>query len=218
MSTLVCLVGAQGSGKSTVEKWVNEKLGIPRLISHTTRPQRNGEQDDEYHFISTEKFESERKVGNFVETRDYLVASGEVWSYGVHYSSINEPVHIVVVDYEGFAELRAQYKVIGIHLEITKATSYHRVLTNRPGYRMDECERRFASDVVDIQAPARNDKLMVQINSEQDLNETLKEVKNYIRLAEMGMSEIDLYEQWVEEKVYKYTGQSKFMASLIKGE
>ena len=34
----IVLIGAQASGKSTLEKWVDEELKIPRLVSHTTRP------------------------------------------------------------------------------------------------------------------------------------------------------------------------------------
>jgi len=216
MSILVCLVGAQASSKSTVEKWVNEELGIPRLISHTTRPQRDGERDDEYHFVTKEQFEKERLLGNFVETREYIVANGETWSYGVHKNSIDSPVHIVVVDYKGFTELRAQYKVIGIHLDISKDESFKRVLENRPGYSEEESVRRFSSDVVDIQLPSRNDKLMIKMNSEQDLNETLKDVRTYIKMAKLGFDENKLYEQWVEERIYKWGGAVKMMNSRIK--
>lgn len=40
---IICIVGPSGSGKTTLAQYLNETLGIPVLISYTTRPMRDNE-------------------------------------------------------------------------------------------------------------------------------------------------------------------------------
>ena len=63
------IVGASGSGKSTIGK-ILEEQGIPQLVSFTTRQKRKGEIDgQDYHFITQEKFEalSEKSIAEKTE-------------------------------------------------------------------------------------------------------------------------------------------------------
>lgn len=76
---IILLMGASGSGKTTLGMFLRE-LGIPELISHTTRQPRVGEvEGDPYHFITKEEFDKIDKVeeteyaGNF-----YCLAKSEV--------------------------------------------------------------------------------------------------------------------------------------------
>lgn len=56
MSKLIILVGPSGSGKTTLEHHL-ENLGLKRLVSHTTRSPRKGEQNKiDYYFVSEQKF------------------------------------------------------------------------------------------------------------------------------------------------------------------
>lgn len=41
--TIVCIVGPSGAGKTTMARFIENALGIPMLVSYTTRPQRPGE-------------------------------------------------------------------------------------------------------------------------------------------------------------------------------
>ena len=52
---LIILLGASGSGKTTIEK-ILETSGIHRLRSHTTRPRKPGEAEDAYYFVKKEEF------------------------------------------------------------------------------------------------------------------------------------------------------------------
>lgn len=57
MSNLVIIVGASGTGKSTLQKNL-EKGGYKKIITYTTRPPREGEQDGiDYHFVDDTTFE-----------------------------------------------------------------------------------------------------------------------------------------------------------------
>ena len=56
MQTIYLLVGSSGSGKSTLGRYIKQ-MGIPELISTTTRPPRKGEVEGEnYYFVTPEEF------------------------------------------------------------------------------------------------------------------------------------------------------------------
>lgn len=52
---LIILLGATGSGKTTIEK-ILETSGIHRLRSHTTRVRKPGEAEDAYYFVKKDEF------------------------------------------------------------------------------------------------------------------------------------------------------------------
>lgn len=51
---IVCVVGPSGSGKTTMARFIEQTLGIPMLVSYTTRPKRAGEIDGIDHRFVTE--------------------------------------------------------------------------------------------------------------------------------------------------------------------
>lgn len=52
---LLILLGASGSGKTTIEKML-ETSGVQRLRSHTTRVRKFGEAEDAYYFVKKDEF------------------------------------------------------------------------------------------------------------------------------------------------------------------
>lgn len=51
--TIVCVVGPSGCGKTTMARFIEKALGIPMLVSYTTRPIRDGEIDGvDHHFVT----------------------------------------------------------------------------------------------------------------------------------------------------------------------
>lgn len=61
------LLGPSGSGKSTLAQQL-KGIGMPELISHSTRPMRDGEsQCNPYYFVTKEEFDSI----DFIETTQY---------------------------------------------------------------------------------------------------------------------------------------------------
>lgn len=203
---IICIVGAQASGKSTLEKWISKEFEIPRLVSHTTRPKRDTDQDDEYNFVTDKEFDELHQTGGgFIEKRSYTVASGEVWKYGLHHNQITEDLHLAVVDYQGFCDLRKEFNVLGIHLMVSPEESIRRVKEHRPNYDLAEAYRRIKHDVEAIVLPASADDLMFQVRSQPHPENTKRIVATIVNLAKgyrlhegvmgsvSGIDEYDLY-------------------------
>lgn len=57
MKKLIIIAGPSGVGKTTISRYLTQKYNIPRVITHTTRPLRSGEQDGvDYYFESADSF------------------------------------------------------------------------------------------------------------------------------------------------------------------
>lgn len=72
---IINIVGASGSGKTTIGNFLKSK-GIPELVSHTTRPMREGEKEgNPYYFITKEEFDKLEKVQQTVYADNYYCVS-----------------------------------------------------------------------------------------------------------------------------------------------
>lgn len=98
-SKIIAIVGASGSGKTTLVNHIQMVLGIPALISYTTRPMRPGETDGVEHWFVTEdrmpdksKMLAYTKFGNF--------------HYWTEFSQLREGICMYVVDEKGLIALQ----------------------------------------------------------------------------------------------------------------
>ena len=54
--TIIAIVGNSGTGKTYLSRYLGMRLGIPVIVSHTTRPRREGEiHGKDYFFISEQE-------------------------------------------------------------------------------------------------------------------------------------------------------------------
>jgi len=51
---IVCIVGDSGSGKTTLAEYLEKEHGIPQIVSYTTRPMREGEEQGKEHIFVDE--------------------------------------------------------------------------------------------------------------------------------------------------------------------
>ena len=59
MSRIVTITGPSLSGKTTLMRRLQSQVGFREIVSHTTRPMRNGEKNHlDYHFVTEEEFSS----------------------------------------------------------------------------------------------------------------------------------------------------------------
>lgn len=143
------LVGESASGKSTIEKLVQEReSSFSKVVSYTTRPARDGEADGvDYHFISDREFEKMVKENAFIESAKY-----RGWNYGSARNDYSDGKnHIVVLTPHGcrslkkWAENRPDVKVVSIYFDVDRRSRMIKIL--KRGDDIDEAYRRNISDV-----------------------------------------------------------------------
>ena len=65
---IYCIQGFTSSGKDSITNRVSKELNIPILVSHTTRPPREGEENGKtYHFVDDKFFDE----NEFLEQKEY---------------------------------------------------------------------------------------------------------------------------------------------------
>ena len=74
---MIILAGPSASGKTATCLYLQEHYGIKKVVTHTTRSKREGEEEGvDYHFVD------EISDGKFVGIERYNVDGGYTWSYG----------------------------------------------------------------------------------------------------------------------------------------
>lgn len=69
---IIAIVGASGTGKSTLERLLVKKYGLEKIISYTTRNRRpNEKQDVDYHYITKESLLDLKAKNLFIECEEY---------------------------------------------------------------------------------------------------------------------------------------------------
>ena len=127
---IVCLLGKSGSGKSEIERRL-EQLGFNRIISYTTRKIREEETNGvHYHFVNDEQFEQLIQKDILMEHAPYM---GKQYGSPRPVGTVN---NVVVVEPEGYRQIKKIYgrQVVGIYVdvdtEISKGRSLNRL--NKP--------------------------------------------------------------------------------------
>ena len=136
-----------------------KEFDVKPVISYTTRPIRDCEQDGrEYHFITEEEFERMKDNAEFIETRVYKTVSGN-WYYGLPKSGIDledDNNYITILDFDGLLELETWLRSIGqvdkltsIYIDVTEQNRLIRSLNreqNMTKKQVEEVIRRYYDD------------------------------------------------------------------------
>ncbi|MCM6765007.1 AAA family ATPase [Weissella paramesenteroides] len=147
------LTGNTGTGKTTVANYLNEFYEMPKVITHTTRPPREGEIDQvDYYFESEQSF----KENHYLESVAYAN-----YRYGSSYEGLERaweksPLITIVLDTAGaktYSEKLGDEAVV-IFLTVTKPDEILGRLSKR-GDNLEETRRRMASEEYkrDVQLP-----------------------------------------------------------------
>ena len=158
---VVILMGKSAVGKDTVMREMVSKLGYKPLVSHTSRPKRDGEQNGvDYYFTTSSKFKDLICNSSFIEYRKYKTKVNgidDIWYYGLRkpikfYS--NSEQHVVIMDCDGTKKLveylekhDIAYKVV--YLEANEEIRKERAM-NRAGFDETEWDRRVKADDFDF--------------------------------------------------------------------
>lgn len=138
---MIVIIGESGSGKSSVEKELEKNHNYHRVITYTTRPKREGEQDGkDYYFINDSSFFDLALHGFFVETTTF-----REWNYGTPRDSCNNN-SVIVVNPHGLRQLKSKgIKFTSFYIKVPREDRMIKMLQR--GDDIEEAYRRSLSDV-----------------------------------------------------------------------
>lgn len=145
---ILALVGESASGKTTTANmFANSDMNFKRVITYTTRPPREGEEDGvDYHFVSEKVFNKLVAKGFFFENATY-----RGWQYGAAIDIKSKDNLVVVLTPAGARALRqaadevSRGDVFTIYIKVDRRLRLMKLLGR--GDDIDEAYRRNLSDV-----------------------------------------------------------------------
>lgn len=146
---LIAICGKAGSGKDTILHLLR-KYDIHEIISCTTRPIRQGEQDGvNYHFLSNEEFAQKIINGDMLEATVF-----NTWGYGTSKSALDpDKWNVGVFNPEGIEDLLESHELDMqvFYIYAPDKLRVMRQLTREDDPDVNEIVRRFGTDATDFQ-------------------------------------------------------------------
>lgn len=193
-SILIALTGLTGSGKDTVKGGLLKKNpSIGRIITHTTRPIRKGEQSGVNHyFVTRPEFEQMIKEGQLIEWVDYVgnyygtskkefekILNGQdvLWQTDLTMAARNDELFRQSFDPETAEKLVK--KTLRIFLDVDLPTVRARLI-KRGTPAPAEFEKRLQKELKDLQKIGH--KFTVKVpNEDGKLGETILQIEKLIQ-------------------------------------
>ena len=189
---IIVLVGASGSGKSTIENILADKYGYEKIVSYTTRKQRVGETNGkDYNFIDNETFKEALYRGLFAEYDEY----SQDRLYGTLKSDYIKGNKVVVLTPNGLRMLKKTYglDVYSVLIDASLGTRMKRYI--------DRCgtDKFNFDDKNEIAARVERDfGMFLGLEKEVDLVISNNENDDVFSIAE------EIHEK-VQEEIFAYT-------------
>lgn len=148
---ILIIAGESASGKTTLAKRISDDNinNFSRIITYTTRPQREGEINGvDYHFVTDEVFNNMIKQGSFVEYTNY-----RGWQYGTAINFGKDDNKVVVLNPTGVRAFKRyamshpelNLDIFVVYLCVDRRSRLIKMLQR--GDDIEECTRRSLSDV-----------------------------------------------------------------------
>lgn len=203
---ILIFIGKSGSGKDFARDFLVTEKGFQSIISHTTRPQRDGEiHAKDYYFITPEEFISRDYHNDFVETRSYNVLFNnmpDTWHYGTSTEEIKYASYksVGIKDLQGAIQLKKysdKVKIIYIHCDddIREAR-----VKSRGSFCQVEWGRRLAKDAEDF-----------------SLDKMLGNVDYYLDNTHLSLEEFKVELDNIIEIIYEEGNENEYERINIRG-
>lgn len=176
---LFILCGAPGSGKTTVQTYLTKNLGFTKVVTHTTRPKRNGEQDgSDYYFETKETFFDKHYLEYVTYDDNYYGSSFE----GLERALKQTKRAVIVLDTKGVLtyldKLPAELLTV-IFLELpSKAVQVERLYAR--GDKKAKIKQRLAS-----KEAKRDAKLPAQLRAKAHVLQNAELQQTYAKLEQL---------------------------------
>lgn len=176
---LFIICGAPGSGKTTVQTYLTKNLGFTKVVTHTTRPKRNGEQDgSDYYFETKETFFDKHYLEYVTYDDNYYGSSFE----GLERALKQTERAVIVLDTKGVLtyldKLPAELLTV-IFLELpSKAVQVERLYAR--GDKKAKIKQRLAS-----KEAKRDAKLPAQLRAKAHVLQNAELQQTYAKLEQL---------------------------------
>lgn len=191
MGKIYYIMGKSSTGKDTIFKnlLADKDLNLKTIVSYTTRPIRDGEQDGvEYYFVDDTKIAEAKENNTLLELRSYYTFHG-TWKYFTladHQIDLNSSDYIMIGTLESFVPLKAyfgEHRVVPILIDLDDGDRLQRALDRERAQenpRYQELCRRFLADASDF-SEEQVEKTGVKKKFYNDnLERCLQDIKQYI--------------------------------------
>lgn len=152
----IILIAKSSSGKNFARDYLISKYGLNPIISHTTRPIRQGEiEAQDYYFINKDMFTGLKLKNSFLEERSYdVVYEGykDVWNYATSFLEFENKRDnwICIKDLQGAKKIKEYFpnaKIVYIHCDDEIRTERAK---QRGSFCQTEWNRRLKADAEDF--------------------------------------------------------------------
>ena len=185
---IVCLVGKSGSGKDTLAQKLAECAGWHNVVSCTTRPKREYEQDGkDYYFLTDEEFAQKVLNGDMLEATYF-----NTWHYGTMKSALSDGINVGVWNPEGYDCLREtvkfdkDIKLLPYWLQCDDKTRLLRQLNREEHPDVHEIVRRFGTDEEDFEWLEHDDIPILWNDTWDDMRRNFGNIQYAATLAHEG--------------------------------
>lgn len=170
-SRILLLIGTSGAGKTVLGQHL-ETLGIPQLISHTTRTPRKDEIDGTtYHYISKEEFDKLDKLEQTYYAGNYYCLSRQ------EVERHEEDLVYCIVDQFGVKQIKQNFgNVVTIYVHIDQRQQEERL--RKRGDSEDEIKKRIIYSIQNDEV--KNDIEIADYIITNNNLETSKQILEYI--------------------------------------
>ena len=191
MGKIFCLMGKSSTGKDTIFKRLteNKELNLRTIVSYTTRPIRNGEEEGkEYFFVGEERLKELEDAGKVIELRAYNTYYG-VWKYFTvedEQIDLEKENYLIIGTLESFKKTKEYFgeeKVVPILITLDDGVRLQRALDReklQENPKYEEMCRRFLADAVDFSLEKQGEAGIQKSFENNDLESCLKQIEDYM--------------------------------------
>lgn len=179
---MLIIIGRSCSGKDTIAREL-QRRGYYRYLTYTTRPQRDGEPDDAYNFVSEPVFIDMIGHDEFMEYKKYQVADSSIWYYGSEWPGVNhsDNHNFMILTPQGYLDIKDKLPdgSYCIYIEANNKTILKRL--KKRGDSREEADRRFKQDIKDFMKAYDIADHVFYNNDGADVKEIVDQIEEFLR-------------------------------------